>query len=68
MVEVDSSHVSRIGYSPPDQELWVDWDTGKTSVYQGVPPKLAANVMTSWSVGQALRTDIKGHYEHRYAE
>ena len=37
MRSVFSSHVDRVGHDAQTGELFVQWDTGKTSVYTGVP-------------------------------
>ena len=66
MRSVYSSHVNQIGYDAETGELHVMWDTGKTSVYSGVPPEVADEVSNSWSVGKALTASIKGKYAHRY--
>jgi hypothetical protein len=66
MREVHSSHVAKIGYDAQTGDLFVTWDTGKTSAYAGVPAVLADDVMNAWSVGSALASSIKGQYEHRY--
>jgi hypothetical protein len=66
MREVFSSHVNKTGYDDQARELWVQWDTGKTSVYEGVPDDVAQSVMNSWSVGTAIRERIKPQYPHRY--
>lgn len=68
MRAVYSSHVSRIGHDADTGDLHVEWDTGKTSIYSGVPPDVAQSVMTSWSVGTALRDQVKGTFDHRYSE
>ncbi len=67
MRDVFSSHVSTIGYDPETKELHVKWDTGKTSIYEGVPADTATSVMNSWSVGTALRDRVKSAFPHRYA-
>lgn len=67
MLSVFSSHVNRIGYNAETNELHVEWDSGKTSVYSGVPAGVADGVMRSWSVGTALHNEVKDKYEHRYA-
>ena len=64
---VFSSNVSQIGYDEETSELWVEWNSGKTSVYSGVPAKLATDTMNSWSVGSSLASDIKNKFAHRYA-
>ena len=38
---VYSSHVSAVGYDSDTGELSVEWDTGKVSVYAGVPAEVA---------------------------
>lgn len=65
---VYSSHVDTVSYDDEKQELSVRWDTGKTSIYSGVPPYVANEVMNSWSVGKALHSLIKNNdaYPHRY--
>jgi hypothetical protein len=68
MRSVFSSHVDRIGHDVQTGDLYVQWDSGKTSVYSGVPPDLAEDVSTSWSVGSALTTRIKGAFPHRYLD
>lgn len=64
MKSVYSSHVNTIGHDGTD--LFVTWDSGKTSVYKGVPAKLASEVTSSWSVGKALAEQVKGKYDHEY--
>ena len=66
MRSVFSSNVDRVGHDLSTGDLHVQWTTGKTSVYSGVPAELADEVMTSWSVGGAVRSRIKGAYPHRY--
>lgn len=67
MKEVYSSHVAKVGYDRETRELHVVWDSGKHSVYSGVPEALANDVMVDWSVGTALSEKIKPYYKHRYA-
>ena len=66
MHAIYSSHVKRVGHDPSTQELHVEWDTGKKSVYSGVPADVAERVRTSWSVGTAIRNEVRPHYDHRY--
>lgn len=65
---VHSSNVERIGWDAETQELVVQWDSGKTSIYEGVPHGVADSTMNAWSVGSALIRDVKGAYPHRYRE
>lgn len=66
MQSVYSSHVARVGYSAEDKTLLVEWDTGKTSEYAGVPQDVADEALNSWSVGSFLNGEVKGKYSHRY--
>lgn len=66
MTSVFSTSVDKIGHDPDTGELHVQWPNGKTSVYTGVPPDVAASVSKSWSVGQALNEQVKGRFDHRY--
>jgi hypothetical protein len=63
---VFSSHINKIRYDAKLQQLHVIWDTGKESVYSGVPQNVAEDVMNSASIGARLHTDIKGKFAHRY--
>jgi hypothetical protein len=65
---VYSSHVDTVSHNDETNELTVRWDTGKTSVYSGVPANLAKEVMDAWSVGTALHNQIKGKYDHHYSK
>lgn len=66
MKQVFSSHIAEVGYSNEDQELWVTWQNGKTSVYSGVPPNLGAEAQNAASIGSLMHDQIKGKYPHRY--
>jgi hypothetical protein len=41
---------------------------GKRSIYSGVPAATADDVSNSWSIGKALRDQIKPFHKHRYAD
>lgn len=61
-----SSHIGGVGYDAHSQELWVEFQNGKTAVYQGVPPDVARMVTDAPSVGTALNQFIKGKYGFGY--
>jgi KTSC domain-containing protein len=73
---VYSSHVDAIGYDAETEELHVVYSRGKTAgiptIYQGVPPEIAAQIAGAPSIGQALHEHVrvpKGRpprYPHRY--
>ena len=65
---VYSDVASHVGHDQDAKELHVRWKDGKTSIYSGVPAELADSVTTTWSVGKAIHTQIKGKFPHRYGE
>lgn len=67
MNPVYSSHVDSVGFDAETKELYVEWDSGKTSIYSGVSAALADEVSKSWSVGKAVREQIIDKFPHRYA-
>jgi hypothetical protein len=66
--KVFSSHVDEIDHDPASGALTVRWKTGKVSVYKDVPEKVAGEVMRSASIGEALRQNVRGRYDHAYLE
>lgn len=67
MRNVFSSHVDTIGYDEETGELHVTFSrTGKTAVYQNVPPRVAKDVLNAPSIGMALHTSIRGQYDFAY--
>jgi hypothetical protein len=66
MQSVYSTNVNAIGYDAENSELYVEWNSGKISIYSGVPEDVAESVKKAPSVGTAMR-DIKAEYRHRYA-
>jgi hypothetical protein len=66
MRQVFSDWVSEIGYDPETQELHVGYKRGKrrSAVYRGVPEDVAARVMSSPSIGEALHAEVRGQFEH----
>lgn len=66
MKQVFSSHIDSVGYDADTQELFVQWQNGKTSVYSGVPPDLASEAQNAASIGSLMHDQIKGKFPHRY--
>ncbi len=66
MKPVTSTNVAAIGYDAAARELTVQWQSGKTSVYESVPPNVASDVQNAPSVGRAVHSLLKGTYQHRY--
>jgi hypothetical protein len=66
MKPVFSSNVNRVGYDHDTGELIVEWRSGKVSAYAGVTAAKADEVSKTVSVGNMIRDEIIGNYEHRY--
>lgn len=67
MKDVFSSDIRSIGFDYEKSALIVVWlRSGRVSMYSDVPAKIAEDVMKSWSVGSAVRTEIKPNFKHRY--
>lgn len=65
--DVHSDMVERVGYDSETQELQVKWRrTGRVSIYSDVPPDVAQQAMTAWSIGEYLNESVKPVYSHRY--
>lgn len=68
MHPVYSSGVTAIGHDSETNEMHVTWNTGRTSVYQDVPPEIAEQARNSWSVGKFLRESVRDKFQHRYSD
>lgn len=66
MRDIYSSHVSQVGHDPDTNEMHVVWEDGKRSIYSDVPYEKFESVARSWSVGNALHSEIKPFHSHRY--
>ena len=66
MKPVYSSHIDEIGYDAEAREFHVKYSSSRTVVvYDGVPPEVAAVVMASPSIGEAIHANIRGKYSYR---
>lgn len=66
MKQVFSSNVEAVGYDADEAALYIQWKSGKTSKYDGVPPAVAQQAQTAHSIGQYVHANIKGQYGHQY--
>ena len=66
--DVFSSHIDRVSYDDAKQVMTVTYQNGKTSVYSGVTPDAAKEVLSAESVGKAIHKGIRGQFEHSYLE
>ena len=64
MIYVDSSNIEAIGYNSDGQELYIQFLSGVTYVYYGVPQHIYEEIMAAPSKGSYLNRVIKGVYEY----
>lgn len=55
---VESSMVHAIGYDSKTRTLEVVFNSGRTYVYEDVPPKIYKELMAAESKGQYMRAEI----------
>ncbi len=65
MIYVDSSNVEAIGYDADAQELHVQFISGGTYVYFGVPSAIFDAFMLAPSKGSFLNREIKNAFPFR---
>jgi len=56
--------ILKIGYNSDEQELYVQFLSGATYVYHGVPEHVYEEIMGAPSKGSYLNRVIKGVYEY----
>lgn len=61
---VESSMVHAIGYDPKTRTLEVVFNSGRTYVYEDVPPKIYKELMAAESKGQYMRAAIIDCYPY----
>jgi hypothetical protein len=64
MIYVDSSNIEAIGYNSDAQELHIQFLSGATYVYYGVPEHIYEEIMDAPSRGSYLNRVIKGVYKY----
>jgi hypothetical protein len=62
MQKVSSSQINAIGYDAEERTLRVEFNSGTSYVYTGVPPETFAAMLASESVGKFLAAEIKGKF------
>ena len=61
---VDSSNIEAIGYDAATQDLYVQFLSGSTYIYHGVPQEIYENLMAAPSHGSYLNREIKNVFEY----
>jgi hypothetical protein len=60
-----STVIRRFVYDEMEQNLWVEFTTGRKYVYGGVPEEVAATLRTAFAKGVYFNTRIRDKYPHR---
>jgi len=55
---VESSMIQAVGYNAKTRELEVVFNSGRTYLYEGVPPKIYKELMAAESKGRFMRAEI----------
>jgi hypothetical protein len=65
MVPVDSTNIVRVGYDDGSQELYIEFDSGRTYIYSDVASTTYEELMAADSKGSYLNREIKPNYACR---
>jgi hypothetical protein len=60
-----STVIRRYVYCPDNEELWVEFVTGRRYVYSGVPPLIAQTLGSAFSKGVYFNTRIRDRFPYR---
>ena len=60
-----SSVISRFVYDQNEQELWVEFTTGRRYVYSEVPDEVASAFRSAFAKGVYFNSRIRDRFPHR---
>jgi hypothetical protein len=60
-----STVIRRFVYDEMEQNLWVEFTTGRKYVYAGVPEEVASTLRTAFAKGVYFNTRIRDKFPHR---
>jgi hypothetical protein len=60
-----STVISRFVYCPDNEELWVEFTTGRRYVYSGVPEEVANTFRSAFAKGVYFNSRIRDRFPHR---
>jgi hypothetical protein len=60
-----STVISRFVYDEMEQNLWVEFTTGRRYVYSGVPEEVANAFRSAFAKGLYFNTRIRDRFPHR---
>jgi hypothetical protein len=61
---VESSMIHAVGYDPKSKTLEVVFNSGRTYIYEDVPPKVYKGLMVAESKGRYMRDEILEVYSY----
>lgn len=64
MIYVDSSNIEAIGHDDDAQELHVQFLSGGSYIYHGVPREVFEEMMNAPSKGSYLNREVKGRFDY----
>jgi hypothetical protein len=59
---VDSSNIEAVGYDDDARRLYIQFSSGNTYSYEGVPPETHQELMAAVSKGSYFNREIKPNY------
>ncbi len=65
MTPIKSSTIDAYDYDPASQVMTVQFKSGGTYTYHGVPPEAHADFLAADSKGSFLQRHIRGRYDHK---
>jgi hypothetical protein len=60
-----STVISRFVYDESEQQLWVEFVSGRRYVYSGVPREIADALRSAFAKGVYFNTRIRDRFPHR---
>ena len=60
-----STVIRRFVYDETEQNLWVEFTTGRRYVYSGVPEEVANTLRSAFAKGVYFNSRIRDKYPHR---
>jgi hypothetical protein len=60
-----SSVIRRFAYDHSEEQLWVEFVSGRRYVYSQVPPEVADTFRSAFAKGVYFNTRIRDRYPHR---
>lgn len=64
MIDVDSTNLSRVGYSATSRRLYVEFQRGGGGYHENVPPDVFDSLMGPSSKGSFYYHNIRGVYPY----